>query len=68
MVSAREKGALMKQAPISKRIFTARFYSKYKKLTVVQAYAPTNDAMDEEKDEFYNQLQDTVSGCNRNDI
>ena len=24
--------------------------------------------MDEEKDEFYNQLQDTVSSCNRNDM
>ena len=67
VMNARAKGALMEWTPISKRIFTARFYSKYKKLTVVQAYAPTNDAMDEEKDEFYDQLQDTVSGCNRND-
>ena len=33
---------------------------------MVQAYAPTSDAMDEEKEEFYNQLQDTVSSCNRN--
>ena len=35
---------------------------------MVQACAPTNDAMDEEKDEFYNQVQDTVSSCNRNDM
>ena len=35
---------------------------------MVQAYAPTNDVMDEEKNEFYNQLLDTVSDCNRNNI
>ena len=68
MMSARAKAALMEWTPISKRIITARFYSKYKKLTVVQAYAPTNDAMDEEKNDFYKQLQDTVSRCNINDL
>ena len=52
MMSARAKGPLMKWTPISKRIITARFYLKYKKLTVVLAYALTNDAMDEEKDLF----------------
>ena len=41
---------------------------KVRKLTRVQACASTNDAMDKEKDEFYNQLQDTVSSCNRNDM
>ena len=35
---------------------------------MVQAYVPTNDTMDEEKDEFYNQLQNTVSSCNKNDM
>ena len=35
---------------------------------MIQAYTPTNDTVDEEKDEFYNQLQDTVSSCNRHDM
>ena len=52
MMSARTKGPLMKWTPVSKRIITARFYSKYKKLTVVLAYALTNDARDEGKDKF----------------
>ena len=52
MMSTRAKGPLMKWMPISKRIITARFYSKYKKLMVLLAYALTNDAMDEEKDKF----------------
>ena len=37
-------------------------------MTVVQPYAPINDAMDEQKNESYNQLQDTISDCNRNDL
>ena len=49
MISARAKKALMEWTPISKRIIKPRFYSKYKKLTVIQMYAPTNDAVDEEK-------------------
>ena len=52
MMSARAKGLWMRWTPISKRIITTRLYSKYKKLTVVLAYALTNDAMDEEKDKF----------------
>ena len=37
-------------------------------MTVVQAYAPISDAMDRRKNESYNQLQDTISNCNRNDV
>ena len=58
----------MDWTPISKRIIEARFYSKYKKLTVIQMDAPMNDGVDEEKDEFYSQLQDTISSCNRHDM
>ena len=58
----------MDWTPISKRIIEARFYAKYKKLTVIQTDAPMNDGVDEEKDEFYNQLQDTISSCNRHDM
>ena len=68
MMSARARRALKEWTPMSKRVIKARFYSKYKKLTVIQAYAPANEAMDEKKDEFYNQLQDTVSRCNRHDM
>ena len=68
MMIARAKEALTEWMPINKRIITARFYSKYKKLTVVKAYAPTNDAMDKENNELYNQLPDTVSDRNGNGI
>ena len=68
IISTWAKRALMERTPISERIIKARFYSKYKRLTVIQTYAPTNDALNEEKDEFYNQLQDTISSCNKHDM
>lgn len=34
--------------------YVARMIELIKKLMVIQEYTPTNDAMDEEKDEFYN--------------
>ena len=55
----------MEWTPISKRIIKARFYCSHKKLSVTQTHTPTRDAMDEGKDEFCNQLQDTISSCIR---
>jgi len=51
--NARAKRALMDWTSFSKRKVKARFYTRRKKLTVIQTYAPTNDAMDEERDEFF---------------
>ena len=42
--------------PVSSRIITAGFYTKASKATFVQCYAPTNDADDEVKSEFYRGL------------
>ncbi|XP_063435764.1 craniofacial development protein 2-like [Mytilus trossulus] len=67
MMNERAKKSLMEWTPINKRMLKARFYSKYKKLTVIQAFAPTNDAKEEEKEEFYQPLQDNVSSGNNTD-
>ena len=61
-------GALISWKPVSDRIITARFNSKHIKTTVVQVYAPTNDASDEEKDRFYNQLQQVFNETHDHDL
>ena len=68
MMSQQVARCLMEWTPESSRIIRARFYSKYRKLTLIHAYSPTNDASIESKDNFYEQLEGTVQKCNRNDI
>jgi len=47
---------------------SARFNSRYTKLTLIQMCAPTNDADDESKEEFYEQLQREVERTPRHDV
>ncbi|XP_068717264.1 craniofacial development protein 2-like [Montipora capricornis] len=68
MMSQQAARCLMEWTPESSRIIRARFYSKYRKLTLIHAYSPTNDASIESKDDFYEQLEGTVQKCNRNEI
>ena len=68
MVSSTARRTMLEWTPISERIIKARFYSRHKKLTIIQAYAPTNEAVDNEKDDFYYQIQDTLKDCNRDDM
>jgi len=54
--------SLLGYNPISNRILTIRISSKPWNLTLIQVYAPTNQATDREKEDFYSQAakQDIV--------
>ena len=47
----------MEWEPISDRLIRARFSSNYCNLTILQCYAPTSEAEEDVKDDFYEQLQ-----------
>nr|KAG5711928.1 hypothetical protein BaRGS_026369 [Batillaria attramentaria] len=51
--------------PVNSRIITAKFITKkkYIKLIIIQCYAPINDAEEEKKGDFYQQLQTVIEGA-----
>jgi exonuclease III len=54
--------------PVSERIITALVKTKYRKITIVQCYAPTEDGEPDEKESFYSLLDKTVVSHHRSDI
>lgn len=60
--------SMIEWKPVNDRIIVARFNSKHINLTIVQAYAPTNDAKHDIKQEFYNTMHDVVQNIPKHDV
>ena len=58
----------MEWEPISDRLIRARFASNYCNVTILQCYATTNEAEEDVKDDFYEQLHHEVSKIPQHDM
>ena len=56
LLSEEASRSLLSWEAVNDRIITARLQKKFFNTTIIQAYAPTNTADDDEKNEFYKQL------------
>ena len=62
LILSKEAGKSLKEwEPIYERIIFAKFESKCQNTTIIQVYAPTNDAEEVVKENFYQQLQSAYS-------
>lgn len=53
VISKKFKNSLLEWQPISERLLKARFKCKVRNVTIIQCYAPTEDADIEVKESFY---------------
>lgn len=60
--------ALVGWKPVSNRIITAPYHINLAKITIIQTYAPIEDADDTAKDIFYNHFHKTLDGIPHHDI
>ena len=59
---------ILQWKPINERLLYVRFNSKFAKLSVIVAYAPTDVAEEEEKEEFYTKLQASLVSIPKHDV
>ena len=68
LMSKKVSNSLLEWQPFGPRFIKARFNSKFAKLTVVTCYAPTEEADDADKDNFYEQLQAIIEEVPAHDV
>jgi hypothetical protein len=65
LINKEVRGALLEWNPVSERIITSRILTKLRKVSIVQYYAPTENAELVEKETFYSLLDKTLLGIKK---
>ena len=60
IIASKYANTLLQWKPISKRLLYVRLNARHVKLSIIVAYAPIDNADEEDKDDFYYSLQMTV--------
>ena len=68
VLSKKTKNSLISYTPISERILAARLHSRHINISIVIAYAPTEDAAVGVKDDFYQQLSGAFDELPAHDV
>lgn len=68
MIHKSLRQTVLKFDPISDRICKLRLRGKYRKISIVNVHAPTNDKTDEIKEKFYENLREIISSIPKYDI
>ncbi|KAJ8346757.1 hypothetical protein SKAU_G00281580 [Synaphobranchus kaupii] len=70
MLAPEAQRSLIGWEPVNSRIITAQFATQKEniKLNIIQCYVPTNDAIEEKKDDFYDQLQGVLDRLRTKDV
>jgi hypothetical protein len=54
--------------PIDERLCVLRLKGRFKNYSLINAHAPTNESLDDDKEEFYEKLSKAYNDCPRHDI
>ena len=60
IVTRKVEKTLLEWKPVNDRLMKVRFNSNFAKLTIITCYSPTEEAEEEENDEFYEQLEEEI--------
>lgn len=68
LMTSKARSALTTWNPISERLIMARFRTKVRQVSIIQCYAPTEGASEDEKTAFYELLETTSRKVKKQDI